>query len=69
MPGKGGGMVASAGEMRALMVFWARTLSRRPAAGAAPGGSGAVVEVTDPATVEAVMRLQPVLGSRGGEAG
>ncbi len=69
MPGKAGGMVASEGEMRVLMAFWARTLSRRPAAGAVPGGSGAVVEVTDPASVEAVMRSQPVLKSGGGEAG
>ena len=36
MPGKAGGMVASEGEMRALMAFWARTLSRM-----ARGGRGA----------------------------
>ena len=58
VPGKAGGMVASEGEMRALMAFWARTLSRRPAASAGPRGAGTLVEVTDPAAVAAVMQAR-----------
>ena len=60
MPGKAGGMVASENEMRALMAFWARTLSRRPAASAGPGGAGTLVEVTDPAAVAAVTRERQI---------
>jgi hypothetical protein len=59
VPGKAGGMVAGAGEMRTLMAFWARTLSAAPAAADAPGGAGSVVEVTDPAAVQAVVRDAP----------
>jgi hypothetical protein len=59
VPGKAGGMVAGAGEMRALMAFWARTLSAAPAPADAPGGAGRVVEVTDPASVQAVVRDAP----------
>ena len=39
VPGKGHAMVASEGEMRAMMAFWAETLGSRP-----PGED--VVEIT-----------------------